>query len=145
MVTLAIGRFVSTSRPHSTWPVAASASTAPLAFTPLGAPVTSIAGWTAGRGVDGEAGTGVRAGTGTRAADVAVGVGTRGPWAGTPGVHAATPPITAVPIRAALAASTTIRPLRRITVLVPTRIQISLRSRPVSPPRMLAPPPATTI
>src|SRR5580704_9616788 len=31
-------------RPHSTWPVAASARIAPLAFTPCGAPVTSISG-----------------------------------------------------------------------------------------------------
>ncbi len=37
------------------WPVAASASTAPLAFTPPGAPVTWIAGLTDGRGLDGVA------------------------------------------------------------------------------------------
>src|SRR5262249_38944744 len=44
------------SRPHRTWPVAASASTAPLAFTPPGAPVTWIAGLTDGLGRDDVAG-----------------------------------------------------------------------------------------
>ena len=58
-MTLAIGRSVSTSRPHNTWPVAASASTAPLAFTPPGAPATSIIGLADGRGRDGV--TGARA------------------------------------------------------------------------------------
>src|SRR5579859_6058261 len=44
LVTLAMGRSVVIPRPHSTWPVAASARIAPLAFTPRGAPVTSISG-----------------------------------------------------------------------------------------------------
>jgi len=50
LVTLAIGRSVSKPRLHNTWPVRASASTAPLAFTPCGAPVTSITGPAGGRG-----------------------------------------------------------------------------------------------
>src|ERR1700744_3570945 len=40
LVTLAMGRSVSTSRPHRTWPVSASTTIAPLALTPLGTPVT---------------------------------------------------------------------------------------------------------
>src|SRR4029079_10468751 len=44
------------SRPHRIWPVAASASTAPLAFTPPGAPATWIAGLTDGLGWGGVAG-----------------------------------------------------------------------------------------
>ena len=44
LVMLAMGRSVSMPRPHSTWPVAASASAALLAFTPPGAPVTLITG-----------------------------------------------------------------------------------------------------
>src|SRR5689334_7777109 len=51
LVTLAMGRSVSRSRLHSTWPEAASASTAPLALTFLGAPVTWICGVTEGLGV----------------------------------------------------------------------------------------------
>src|SRR5689334_15579111 len=51
LVTLAMGRSVSRSRLHSTWPVAASASTAPLALTFLGAPVTWICGEMDGLGV----------------------------------------------------------------------------------------------
>src|SRR5437764_799042 len=46
-----MGRSALRSRLHSTWPVAASASTAPLALTPLGAPVTWICGETDGLGV----------------------------------------------------------------------------------------------
>src|SRR5580692_9487076 len=65
LVMLAMGRSVSVSRPHSTWPVAASASTAPLALTPPGAPVTTIIGLGDGLGggprSDGEAGARVRA------------------------------------------------------------------------------------
>src|SRR5215475_7155879 len=51
-----MGRSVPRSRPHRTWPVAASASTAPLAFTLPGAPVTWIAGLTDGLGRDDVAG-----------------------------------------------------------------------------------------
>ena len=117
LVTLAIGRCVFTSRPHRTWPVAASASTAPLAFTPPGAPVTLIAGRTDGRaaGRDGEGG----AGTLVPAAAVAAGRGTAGAWAATVGAHATTPPIMAVP-----AINPAIRPLRRMTANVPTCAQI---------------------
>ena len=61
LVTLAIGRSVSGSRAHKTWPVAASASTAPLALTPPGAPLTWITGLADGRGLDGVAGALVRA------------------------------------------------------------------------------------
>src|SRR5579863_214947 len=39
-----MGRSVVIPRLHSTWPVAASARIAPLAFTPRGVPVTSISG-----------------------------------------------------------------------------------------------------
>src|SRR4051794_32266138 len=46
-----MGRSALRSRLHSTWPVAASASTAPLAFTPLGAPATWICGETEGLGL----------------------------------------------------------------------------------------------
>ena len=95
LVTLAIGRFVFTWRPHRTWPVAASASTAPLAFTPLGAPVTLIAGRTAGlaAGLDGAGGAGTLVG----APAVAAGRGTGGAWAATVGAHATTAPIMAAP------------------------------------------------
>src|ERR1700735_4419264 len=54
LVMLPIGRSVSSPRLHSSVPVAASASTAPLAFTRRGMPVTGLAG-EAGAGA-GEAG-----------------------------------------------------------------------------------------
>src|ERR1700735_4186994 len=44
LVMLPIGRSVSSPRLHSSVPVAASASTAPLAFTRRGMPVTGLAG-----------------------------------------------------------------------------------------------------
>src|SRR5689334_12204333 len=50
-----MGRSALRSRLHSTWPVAASASTAPLAFTLPGAPATWICGETDGLGVAGGA------------------------------------------------------------------------------------------
>src|SRR5689334_6001809 len=40
LVTLPIGRLVPASRPHSSWPVPASARSAPSAPTPAGAAVT---------------------------------------------------------------------------------------------------------
>ena len=83
-MTLAIGRSVSISRPHSTWPVAASASTAPLAFTPPGAPATWITGLADGLG-DGVADGRVLAGE----ACMAAGCGLSPPAAG---AHAVTPP-----------------------------------------------------
>jgi hypothetical protein len=51
LVTLAMGRSVPGSRLQRTWPVDASAMTAPLALTPPGAPVTWIAGVTDGLGL----------------------------------------------------------------------------------------------
>src|SRR5580692_11920794 len=88
---LAMGRSVSVSRPHSTWPVAASASTAPLALTPPGAPVTAIVGRGEGRG-DGE-----RADEGAR---VRAPIAASGPAAARGlcpvSVQAATPPTTTV-------------------------------------------------
>src|ERR1700722_9634368 len=116
LVTLAIGRCVFTSRPHRIWPVAASASTAPLAFTPRGAPVTLIARRMAGRGA-GRDGEGM-AGTPVPARATA-GRGAGGAWAATVGAHATTPPI-----RAAAAASPAIRALKCMTANVPTRAQI---------------------
>src|SRR5579875_3698921 len=50
LVTLAIGRWVVAWRAHSTWPVLASASTAPFAFTPPGAPAVLICGLADGLG-----------------------------------------------------------------------------------------------
>src|SRR3984957_9574750 len=98
LVTLAIGRRVFTSRPHRTCPVAASASTAPLAFTPPGAPVTLIAGRMAGlaTGRDGEGGAGTLVPT-PAAAAAAAGWGIGGAWAATVGAHATTPPVMAAP------------------------------------------------
>src|ERR1700722_1173420 len=91
LVTLAIGRCVFTSRPHRTWPVAASASTAPLAFTPPGAPVTLIARRMAGlaAGWDGEGAAGTR----VPAPAIAAGLGASGRWAAAGDVHAETPPM----------------------------------------------------
>jgi hypothetical protein len=88
-----------------------------LAFTPLGAPVTLIAGRAAGEaaGRDGEGG----AGTLVPAAAAAAGRGTGGAWAATVGAHATTPPIMAAP-----AISPVIRPLRRMRANVPTCAQI---------------------
>src|SRR3954452_23994475 len=51
LVTLAMGRSVPRSRLHSSWPVAASARTAPLALIPLGAPDAWMAGVTDGLGL----------------------------------------------------------------------------------------------
>jgi hypothetical protein len=68
--------------------VTASASTAPLAFTPPGALVTSIAGLADERRGDGLAGAGVRA----AGAAVRVTAG-RGLWAAAVDPHAATAPI----------------------------------------------------
>ena len=117
LVTLAIGRCVFTSRPHRTWPVAASASTAPLAFTPPGAPVTLIAGRMAGvaTGRDGEGAAGTLVPTPAAAA----GEGSGGAWAATVGAHATTPPVMAAP-----AINPAIRPLRRMRANVPTCAQI---------------------
>src|SRR5580693_2742845 len=117
LVTLAIGSRVFTSRPHRTWPVAASASTAPLAFTPPGAPVTLIAGRMAGLATrrDGEGGTG----TLVPAPAAAAGGGSGGAWGATWGAHATTPPVMAAP-----AINPAIRPLRRMRGNVPTCAQI---------------------
>src|SRR5580704_4357303 len=113
LVTLAIGRSVSMSRPHSTWPVAASASTAPLAFTPPGAPATAIIGLADGRGRDGVDGARVRA-----AAAACAGTG-RGPCPAPVDVHAATPPV-----MAATAVSKTIHTLSRMTPALATSQEI---------------------
>src|ERR1700761_796016 len=59
LVMLAIGRSVSGARCHSNWPVLASARMAPLAFTPLGAPLTLIVGLASECRADGRVALGV--------------------------------------------------------------------------------------
>src|SRR5690349_24968922 len=103
-----MGRSVPRSRPHRIWPVAASASTAPLACTPPGAPATWITGLTDGLGWDGAAGGLVGAITACLP-----GRGLSFPAAG---AQAATP--TAI---TATAVSETIRALNRIPLAVPCR------------------------
>src|SRR5689334_24852444 len=103
-----MGRSVPRSRPHRIWPVAASASTAPLAFTPPGAPVTWITGLTDGLGWDGVADGRVGA--------IAACLAGRGLSFPAAGAQAATP--TAI---TATAVSETIRPLNRIPLAVPRR------------------------
>src|SRR5947208_13555956 len=103
-----MGRSVPRSRPHSTWPVAASASTAPLAFTPPGAPVTWITGLTDGLGLDGVADG--RAGAITaRLAGRALSFPAAGEQAARPTAITAT------------AVSETIRALNRIPIALPCR------------------------
>ena len=111
MVTLAIGRSVARSRPHSSWPLAASASTAPLAFTPPGVPVTWITGLAGGRGRADAAGGregASAAGSGVPAVAACLAEG-RGCSPLAAGAHAATP--TAM---TATAGSETIRTLSRM-------------------------------
>src|SRR5215472_16243507 len=100
-----MGRSVSRSRLHSTWPLAASASTAPLAFTPVGAPVTWITGLADGRDGVGVAGGRVPA-VAVVAACLAAGRELPPPAAG---AQAATPPAMTV-----TAVSETIRILSRM-------------------------------
>src|SRR5690348_3054795 len=96
-----MGRSVSRSRLHSTWPVAASASTAPLALTFLGTPVTWICGVTDGLGVADERGAAV-------APSLAAGLA----WSPTDADEQAVAP----PATMATAISETIRILNRIPV-----------------------------
>src|SRR5690348_835837 len=108
LVTLAMGRSALRSRLHSTWPVAASASTAPLALTFLGAPATWIRGEMDGLGVAGVAdGRGVAV-VASRAAGLA--------W---PPAVAAEQAVR-LPAVAAAAISETIRVLLRIPVSAST-------------------------
>src|SRR6476469_224914 len=102
-----MGRSVPRSRPHRIWPVAASASTAPLAFTPPGAPVTWIAGLTDGRGLG--LGLGLEGVAGGCVGAIAACLAGRGLSFPAAGAQAATP--TAI---TATAASETIRALNRI-------------------------------
>src|SRR5580704_3634090 len=106
LVTLAIGRSMFRPRPHSTWPVAASASTAPLAFTPRGAPVTSITGLAGGRGRATDARD--RDATAATCSDA-----DRAPDLVSVAAHAAMPP----PVTAAAAITATIRAVSRMAWL----------------------------
>ena len=111
--------------------MAASASTAPLAFTLLGAPVTLIAGWMAGLAHRLRSGT-AWPGPASAARRRGRGRGAGGAWAATVGPHATTPPIMAAP-----AISPAIRRLRCMTANVPTRAQILAFSScrtPAGPP-----------
>src|SRR5689334_13451177 len=122
-----MGRSVPRSRPHRIWPVAASASTAPLAFTPPGAPVTWIAGLTDGLGRDGVAGGCV--GAGGRVGAIAACLAGRGLSFPAAGAQAVTPmAITAT------AVSETIRALNRIPLALPCR-RVRARTRGRDPVR----------
>jgi hypothetical protein len=112
LVTLAIGRWVLAAWAHSTWPVAASASTAPSALTPPGAPATSIAGLASDRSGDG------LGDADPPAARVAVPVGT-GIWADAdPALWAGDPHAAAAAMLVAATASEAIRNLNRIQAMV---------------------------
>ena len=100
-----MGRCVSGSRAHSTWPVLASASTAPLARTPAGAPAVSITG-PAGRDGDGRGRARPRVAIAMECPAAA-----RGAWPAAVSAHAPAPQA-----RTAATVSATIGALSRITL-----------------------------
>src|ERR1700722_3824267 len=124
LVTLAMGRSVFIPRLHSTWPVAASARIAPLAFTPCGVPVTSISG------PDGEwLGRGAGAGDPRASAAVAP-PAARAPDPVSVTAHAVMPP----PMTTAAVVSATIRPVSRMAWLAPATVDRQAWSAPTSRP-----------